>query len=119
MRKIFSVIILVTVLIFVAQPVQAENNFDLNKDFYEKIIVLSNIYNGRVAVSEYLSLREEPNVNSREVMRIPNGAELILRERYVQGWWEVLTVSFDGKTFSNDYAGDGIGWVSSKYVRTY
>ncbi|MBR1397202.1 MAG: hypothetical protein IJ563_06680 [Selenomonadaceae bacterium] len=38
---------------------------------------------------------------------------------FYEGWLEVLTVSFNGRTISNDYAGDGIGWVSAKYVKTY
>ena len=93
-------------------------DFDLNKDFDEKILPTSVMYTGRVVgVSTYLSLRERPSVNSREIMRIPNGARLYLRYDKNPDWWEVVSVTFNGKTYQNDGT-MGIGWVSSRYVQT-
>ena len=101
-KKFFSIILLIAA-IFVTAPVQAK----------------SAICNGIVSVSSYLVLREEPNANSREIMRIPNGAELLMRDEYIPGWISVLSVSFDGKTFANDTVGDRIGYVNVKYVKFY
>ena len=117
MKKIFSVIALA--IIFSVAPVQAQSDF--NRDFNSQIIFMSNVHNGRVfGVSNYLVMYAEPNEYSEEVMRIPNGAELLLRDRYISGWWEVISVEFGGKTYSNtQYVGDGIGWISTKFVKIY
>lgn len=117
-KKFFSIILLIAA-IFVTAPVQAESNFDFNQNFNNRLVFKSNIRNGIVSVSSYLVLRKEPNANSREIMRIPNGAELVMRDEYIPGWISVLSVSFDGKTFANDTAGDSIGYVRAKYVKFY
>ena len=116
LKKIFSAGILIAVLIFVSSPVQAENNFDLNKNFKSQLQPVTYIYEGRVVgISTYLSVRERPSVNSREIMRIPNGTELYLRV-HDNDWFQVLKIN------GNDYGirpGDYIGFVSRRYVRTY
>ena len=124
MKKFFPVMLLAVALIFISgQTNQAEANFDLNRDFNSKFVPLgySRIYSGRVVgISTYLSLREEPSEYSREIMRIPNGAELVLRHdprAYENGWWEVMSVSFNGQTYSGRAGGYGLGYVSTKYVR--
>ena len=119
MKKIFAAMFLA--LIFATAPVQAQTNFDFNQNFNEKIQPLSYIYGGRVVgIKTFLSIREQPNENSREVMRIPNGAELSLRFTGNQNWWQVLSVTFNGQTYRNSYdPADGIGWISARYVQTY
>ena len=122
MQKIFSVMLLAVALIFISgQNNQAEANFDLNRDFNSKFVPVSYIYAGRVVgISTYLSLRESPSEYSGEIMRIPNGAELVLRYKpraYENGWWEVVSVKFNGQTYSEN-PGYGMGYVSAKYVRT-
>ena len=116
MKKFFSAMILAVAIIFVSSSVQAENNFDLNKNFKTQLQPVSYIYEGRVVgISTYLSVRERPSVNSREIMRIPNGSRLVLRFFGDQDWWEVLTIN------GNYYGvnpGDGIGYVSARYVST-
>ena len=116
MKKFFSAMILAVAIIFVSSPVQAENNFDLNKNFKTQLQPVTYIYEGRVVgISTYLSVRERPSVNSREIMRIPNGSRLTLRFFGDQDWWEVLTIN------GNYYGvnpGDGIGYVSARYVST-
>jgi len=121
MKKFFAALTLFSAIIFATAPAQAESNFDLNTDFNSQTVFKSYIYGGRVVgISTYLSIREYPNVNSREIMRIPNGAELSLRFTGDQNWWQVLSVTFNGRTYSNrnDVAA-GIGWVSAKYVQTH
>ena len=122
MKKIFSVMLLAVALIFISgQNNQAEANFDLNRDFNSKFVPVSYIYAGRVVgISTYLSLRESPSEYSREIMRIPNGAELSLRDTGVSqsGWWQVISVKFNGQTYSEN-PGYGMGYVNAKYVQTY
>ena len=120
MKKLLTTMTLVAAMTVANAPAQAESNFDfdLNTDFGSQIVFKSYIYGGRVVgIRTYLSLREYPNVNSRELMRIPNGAELSLRYTGNQDWWQVLAVTFNGQTYTNDYS-SGIGWVSAKYVQT-
>ena len=115
LKKIFAVMLLAGT-IFASLPVQAQSDFDLNKDFNAKIQPVTYIYSGRVVgISTYLSVREQPSVNSREIMRIPNGTELYLRV-HDNDWFQVLKIN------GNDYGirpGDYIGFVSRRYVRTY
>jgi len=115
-KKFFAAMLLTVAMIFSTASVQAQSDFDLNKDFNSKLVPVSNIYSGRVVgISTYLSVREQPSVNSREIMRIPNGTELYLRV-YSNDWWQVLKIN------GNSYGvrpGDGIGYVSARYVRTY
>ena len=114
MKKIFAVIVGLVILVNFS-VCQAENNFDLNKNFNSQFQPVSVIFFGVVKVKTYLSLREQPNVNSREIMRIPNGSRLVLRFFGDQDWWEVLTIN------GNYYGvnpGDGIGYVSARYVST-
>lgn len=116
MKKFLSVMMLTTVLIFAAAPVQAQSDFDLNKDFNAKLQPGTFIYSGRVVgVSTYLAGREQPSTNSRVIMRIPNGTELYLRV-HDNEWFQVLKINGD------DYGirpGDYIGFVSRRYVQTY
>ena len=116
MFKKFLATILLVGAIFATVPVQAESDFDLNKDFQSKLQPVTYIYSGRVVgISTYLSVRERPSVNSREIMRIPNGTELYLRF-HDNDWFQVLKIN------GNDYGiepGYCIGYVSSRYVRTY
>ena len=106
MKKFLSVVILSVIIIFSTAPVQAES-FDF--------VPLSSIYSGRVVnIKTYLSIRERPNVNSREVMRIFNGDRLELRED-APGWWQVLSVN--GNNFGRR-AGVAIGYVNANYVQT-
>ena len=108
MKKFFAVAFLLATMILSTVSVQAEN-FEFTP--------LSYIYGGRVVnIKTYLSVREYPNVNSREIMRIPNGAELSLHFTGNQDWWQVLSIN--GNTYGVR-AGDAIGWVSARYVRTY
>ena len=103
---------------FCSASLQIEYNFDWNKDFNSKLQPLSAMFTGRVVgVSTYLSLRERPTVNSRELMRIPSGARLYLRYDLNPDWWEVVSVTFNGRTYQDDGT-MGIGWISSKYVKT-
>ena len=115
MKKFLATILLVGA-IFATVPVQAESDFDLNKDFQSKLQPVTYIYSGRVVgISTYLSVRERPSVNSREIMRIPNGTELYLRV-HDNDWFQVLKIN------GNDYGirpGDYIGFVNARYVRTY
>ena len=115
LKKIFTVMLLAGT-IFAGLPVQAQSDFDLNKDFNAKIQPVTYIYSGRVVgISTYLSVREQPSVNSREIMRIPNGTELYLRV-HDNDWFQVLKIN------GNDYGirpGDYIGFVNARYVRTY
>ena len=111
-KKIFSTVILVAVLIFVSSPVQAENNFDLNNDFNDKVSKLTNIYTGIVVnVESYLIVREKPTMYSREVMRIPNGAKLTLRSiggvDYINSDWMAVAY-YNGMT--------DVGYVNTKYI---
>ena len=116
LKKIFAVMMLAVAMLFATAPVQAQSDFDLNKIFNSKLLPVSYIYSGRVVgISTYLSVREQPSVNAREIMRIPNGAELSLRV-YSNDWWQVLKIN------GNSYGvrpGDGIGYVSARYVQTY
>ena len=115
MKKIFSAILLAA-LIFSTVPVGAEIHFDLNKNFSEKVLPLSYIYGGRVVgISTYLSVREQPSANSREIMRIPNGTKLTLRFFGNQEWWAVLSIN--GSTYGVQ-PGVEIGYVSARYVQT-
>ena len=117
MKKLLSVMLIAIAIIFANSPVQAQSDFDLNKNFKSQLQPVSYIYNGRVVgISTYLSVREQPSVNSREIMRIPNGSQLVLRFFGDQDWWEVLTIN------GNYYGvnpGDGIGYVSARYVRAW
>lgn len=121
MKKILSAVLLAAVLAVLPVSVQAEASFDLNRDFNSKFVPVSTIYSGRVVgISTYLSLRESPSEYSEEVMRIPNGAKLTLRHNpraYENGWWEVLSVTFNGRTYEKGM-GYGIGYVSVRYVST-
>ena len=121
MKKILSAIAFAICILsvnFCSANFQTESNFDLNKDFNEKFQTVSVMYSGRVVgISTYLSLRERPTVNSREIMRIPNGARLYLRYDLNPDWWEVVSVTFNGRTYQDDGT-MGIGWISSKYVKT-
>ena len=104
MKKFFVSLILLTIF-FSASPVQA--NFES--------IPLSYIYSGTVVnVRSYLVVREQPDTNSREVMRIRNGARLSLRYTGNHEWWQVLSV--DGNSY-NVRPGDAIGWISAHYVQ--
>ena len=115
MKKIFVAI--VGLVIFVNFSVcQAENNFDLNKNFNSQSQPVSVIFSGVVKVKTYLSLREQPNVNSREIMRIPNGATIMFREsRLPTEWLEVISVSFNGTTYTTDNV-SRVGYVNKNYV---
>ena len=121
MKKILSALVFAVCILsvnFCSANFQAESDFDLNKDFNEKFQTVSVMYSGRVVgISTYLSLRERPTVNSREIMRIPNGARLYLRYDLNPDWWEVVSVTFNGRTYQDDGT-MGIGWISSKYVKT-
>ena len=117
MKKIFVAI--VCFVIFVNFSVcQAENDFDLNKNFHSQFQPVTNIFWGVVKVKTYLSLREQPNVNSREIMRLPNGATIMFRESFRSDdpvdWLIVLSVSFNGKSYSSD--ADVLGYVHKNYV---
>ena len=115
LKKIFAVMLLAGT-IFATAPVQAQSDFNLNKDFNAKLQPVTYIYSGRVVgISTYLSVREQPSVNSREIMRIPNGTELYLRV-HNNDWFQVLKIN------GNDYGirpGDCIGYVNARYVQTY
>ena len=108
MRKIFSVIALA--ISFSVAPVQAQSDFDFNKNFQP----LSVVYDGVVVgVSTYLIVREKPDVNSREVLRIYNGDKICMRAMG-GNWYELLSVN------GNYYGvspGDIIGYVSKKYIK--
>ena len=116
LKKFLSMMLLLAGVIFATVPVQAQSDFDLNKDFNAQLQPVTNIYSGRVVgISTYLSVRERPSVNSREIMRIPNGTELYLRV-HDNDWFQVLKIN------GNDYGirpGDYIGFVSRRYVQTY
>ena len=115
MKKILSVIVGLVILVNFS-VCQAENNFDLNKNFNSQFQPVSVIFSGVVKVKTYLSLREQPNVNSREIMRIPNGAEIMFREsRLPSEWLEVISVSFNGTTYTTDNV-SRVGYVNKNYV---
>ena len=115
MKKVFAAFLLVLAMAF-SVPVQAQSDFDLNRDFNNQFTFKSTIYGGRVVgIRTYLSIREEPSVYSREIMRIPNGADLTLRFTGDQNWWQVISVRFNGREYSNP--APAIGWVSAKYVQ--
>ena len=94
---------------------QAESDFDLNKDSNAKFQPTAHNIIGRVVgIKTYLSLRERPTVNSREIMRIPNGAELNYFDYYDdEDWYSVNSVTFGGRTYKFDYTRC---YVNSKYV---
>ena len=109
MKKFLSAILFALTIVTVA-PAQAHSDVGLNQNFNERLAPMSYIYGGRVVgISTYLSVRERPNVNSREVLRIPNGTELTLRFCRNQDWWQVVAI--------NGNFCDGIGYVSAKYIR--
>ena len=114
MRKLVVSFLIVLAMAF-TESVQAQSNFDLNVNYSNQFIFkagYSRLHYGRVVgIKTYLSLRAEPSVNSREIMRIPNGARLELREQFVFGWWEVLSVN--GDNFGAPAAA-GIGWGQCK-----
>ena len=113
MKKMVAAFLFV-LAIFCVSPVQAQSDFDLNRDFNEKLVPVSYIYGGRVVgIRTYLSVRARPSVNSREVMRISNGARLSLRYFGDQDWWQVLSI--DGNDYG--YGVDGIGYVSARYIQ--
>ena len=118
--KRLTITLFVLLAMMITVPVQAQSDFDLNRDFKENLVPMSNIYGGRVVgIKTYLSIREEPSVYSREVMRIPNGTELLLRDAGPvsrTGWWQVISVKFNGREYSDTVA---LGWISAKYVKTY
>ena len=106
LKKIFSAVMLLTLIIF-ATPAQAQESFDLNRDFNSQLVPTSYIYGGRVVgIKTYLSVREQPTVHSREIMRLPPGAKLTLRFTGNQDWWWV--VEYNGMW--------EIGYVSAKYI---
>lgn len=108
MKKYFS-FILVALAMFATTPVQAQSDIDLNKNFNERFVQVTYIYGGRVVgISTYLSVRERPSVNSREVMRLPNGTTLTLRFIGDQNWWQIVAIN-------GNYC-DGIGYVSARYI---
>ena len=113
MKKIFAIILLISAM-FAISPVNTEANFNLNNNFNSNFTNLSNIFHGNVVVNTFLSIREQPNVNSREIMRVYNGDRLELREDMPGQWVQVLSVN------GNKYgvpAGEAIGWVNIKYIK--
>ena len=112
MKKVLSVMILVSVM-FITVPVQAESNVDVD-NFKETILPLSFWFSGVVEVSTYLSVREQPSSNAREVMRLYNGDRLEIKMGVgnASGWWEVYGVN--GRSYNNR-----IGYVSRRYVRAW
>lgn len=109
MKKVLSILIF-ALTVFSINFVNA-SDFNLNTNFKPVSVIFSGIVN----VNSYLSLREYPNINSREIMRIPSGARIIFREsRNSSDWLEVVSVDFNGKEYS-DYT-PHIGYVYSKYV---
>lgn len=118
MKKFFSIMLLSAIMIFSNATAQAD--FDLNKDFNFQLVPMSFIYSGRVVnISTYLSVRERPTVNSREIVRIPNGTRLTLRDSgpvYNTGWWEVLSINSPGYEGFEGYNGFGIGYVNARYI---
>jgi len=132
MKKILSAVIMFCVMIFSANC-QAESDFDLNKNFNEKLQPTANFFIGRVVgIKTYLSIRERPTVNSGEIMRIPNGTALVLNDVvYDDGygnwihndeWYEVQNIFMNGRWYNSTDNGrvpaniGVIGYVSSKYV---
>lgn len=109
MKKFLSAILFALMIVTVA-PAQAHSSVDLNPNFGERLSPVSYIYGGKVVgITTYLSVRERPNVNSREVLRIPNGTKLTLRVCASPDWWQVVAI--------NGNFCDGIGYVSARYIR--
>lgn len=74
---------------------------------------------GRVAgVSNYLSIYELPNANSKEVLRIPNGTELSLINERVDDftWWKVKVLGVKGVAYDKPNSEEIIGYVNAKYI---
>ena len=112
MKKIIAAFLLVLAMVF-SVPAQAQSELDLNRDVKEKFVPVSNFYVGRVVgIKTYLSIRERPSVNSREIMRIPNGAKLTLLASGDPNWFYVTSVKFN----SGEYY-DVSGYVSARYVQ--
>lgn len=83
--------------------------------FSASLVHASYIYSGTVVnIQTYLSIREQPDVNSPEIMRIPNGTRLSLRYTGNKDWWQVLSVN--GNSY-NVSPGDAIGWASATYIQ--
>ena len=109
MKKFLSAILFALTIVTVA-PAQAHSDVGLNQNFNERLAPMSYIYGGRVVgISTYLSVRERPNVNSAEVLRIPNGTKLTLRVCASPDWWQVVSI--------NGNFCDVIGYVSARYIR--
>lgn len=96
MRKFFSILIFAMAFITLSS-VQAQENFNLNKNFDGNFV---NFTTGRVPagvvvnIRTYLSIRAEPSIYSRELARIPNGTRLGILDGYtyngfyrVACWW--------------------------------
>ena len=74
----------------------------------------SYIYSGTVVnIQTYLSIREGPGVDYKEIMRVPNGTRLGLRYTGTPDWWQILSVN--GNSY-NVRPGDAIGWASASYI---
>ena len=96
MKKFFPILIF-AMTIFTLSSVQAQTNFNLNKNFDENFV---NFTTGRVPegavvnIQTYLSIRAEPSIYSRELARVPNRTRLGILENYtydgfyhVACWW--------------------------------
>ncbi len=109
LKKIFSVLMLLTLIIF-ATPAQAQEIFDLNRDFNSQLVPLADVRNARVVnIKTFLSIRAEPTVYSREVLRIYNGESLSVTWIGDPNWWYV--VYYQGMR--------NLGYVNSRYIRVY
>ena len=92
MKKVFSVMLLATALIFISgQNHQAEADWQV------------------VGISTYLSIRESPSIYSREIVRVSNGT-ILGRDRdeaidSQPGWRHVR------------YGYNTWGWAAEKYLR--
>ena len=112
MKKLVVSFLIVLTMAF-TQSVQAQSNFDLNRDFKDKLTPVSVVYDARVVkIGTYLSIREYPNVHSRELARIPNGTYLVVRyDPYNPQWYKVVMCS--AANLNEE------GYVNAAYIKLY
>ena len=87
MKKIFSAIMLLTLIIF-ATPAQAQADFNFERDFDGQIMHYTTGGPARARVMydiDFLALREGPSVNYPMIAKIPPGTLITVRREYIGG----------------------------------